>query len=43
MESKHFTSKVKLVKRPYLGLFMSAFIEIKSKVNEKSGSRTLTI
>ena len=42
-QSKHFTSKVKLVKRPYLGLFMFAFIQIKSKVNKKSRSRILTI
>ena len=33
--SKHFTYKVKLVRSPYLGLFMILFIQVKSKINKK--------
>ena len=40
--SKHFTYKVKLVRRPYLLLFMFPFIQIKSKINKKSRSHILT-
>ena len=38
----HFTYKVKLVRSPYLGLFMIPFIQIKSKINKKSRSPLLT-
>ena len=41
-KSKHFTLKVKQVRSPYLGPFMFAFIQIKSKINKKSRSRILT-
>ena len=43
VHSKHFTYKVKLVRSPYLGLFMFPFIQIKSKINKKSRSSILTI
>ena len=35
MQSKHFTSKVKLLKSPYRGLFMFLFIQIKLKLYKK--------
>ena len=40
--SKHLTYKVKLVRSPYLGLFMIPFIQVKSKINKKRRSRILT-
>ena len=40
---KHFTYSVKLVRSPYLGLFMFPFIQIKAKINKKSRSTILTI
>ena len=40
--SKHFTYMVKMVKTPYPGLFILAFIQIKSKINKKTRSRILT-
>ena len=38
----HKKSGVKLVRSPYLVLFMIPFIQIKSKINKKSRSRILT-
>ena len=35
--SKHFTWKVKLLRSPYIGLFMFAFMQIKWKINKKAG------
>ena len=40
--SKHFTYMVKLVTTPYPGLFILAFIQIKSMINKKIRSRILT-
>ena len=40
--SKHFTYKVKLIRSPYLGLFLFPFIQIKSKINKKSRPCILT-
>ena len=44
MESKHFTSKVKLLSSPYLAaVYVNfAFIQIKSKIKKESRSRILT-
>ena len=40
--SKHFTYMVELVRTPSPGLFMLAFIQIKSMINKKITSRILT-
>ena len=42
VQSKHFTSKVKMLSSSYLGMFMFHFIQIKSKIKKKSRSRMLT-
>ena len=42
LQSRHFTSKVKLLRSPFLGRFIIPFIQIKSKINKKSRSRILT-
>ena len=34
MHFQYFTYKVKLVRRPYLWLYMSLFIQVKSKINK---------
>ena len=41
--SKHFAYKVKLVRSPYLGLFMFPSSEIESKIKKKNRSTILTI
>ena len=40
--STHFAYKVKLVRGPFLGLFIFHFIQIKWKINKKSRSTILT-
>ena len=42
-QSKHFTSKVNLLRSSNLGLFMFPFIQIKLKINKEGRSRILTI